>query len=346
MNFDFIIVGQGIAGSSFAFELIKRKKTFIIIDKYRSNSSSRIALGIYNPLVLKWFTKVWQIENQLNYFYSFYNDLNKFLKNKFLFDVGIYKFLKTAYDQNNWLTKSSSSDRHKFMSMELFKIDNNGLANNKFYGFVKCSGRVNVKVLLESFRSYCINKKFLIEDDFNYDDLIINKNSVNFNGIKAKKIIFCEGPEVIHNPYFNNLNLKPTKGEILTIYSKNLNIKEIIHSEFLFVPLGKNYYSIGATYDWKNINTVSTSEAKHKIISMLDNLLTCSYDIVNQKAGIRPSTADRRALIGNHSQYSNLYILNGLGTRGVLLAPYLSKCLVENIYSGLPISDEINITRL
>ena len=83
MQVDFIIVGQGIAGTSFAFELEKKKKSFIIIDNNSSQASSKIALGIYNPLILKWLTKAWNVDIQLNHFYNFYRDLNLFLKNKF-----------------------------------------------------------------------------------------------------------------------------------------------------------------------------------------------------------------------------------------------------------------------
>ena len=113
MKVDFIIVGQGIAGTCFAFELLKRRKTFIIIDKYETNTSSRIALGVYNPLILKWFTVPWKIDHQLSYFYHFYNNINNFLKQEFTYDIGVYKFLKTPYEQNNWLTKCSSSIYHK-----------------------------------------------------------------------------------------------------------------------------------------------------------------------------------------------------------------------------------------
>ena len=46
-----------------------------MIDKFNPNSSSSIALGLYNPLVLKWFTKSWEVDNQLkdmfDYLYEF-----------------------------------------------------------------------------------------------------------------------------------------------------------------------------------------------------------------------------------------------------------------------------------
>ena len=80
-------------------------------------------------------------------------------------------------------------------------------------------------------------------------------------------------------------------------------------------------------------------------MSQLDSILKIPYTITNQIAGIRPSTADRKPLVGRHEQYKQLYILNGLGTRGILLAPYLSKCLIEYIYKDVLIDHEININR-
>ena len=106
MHVDFIIVGQGLAGTCFAFELLKNKKTFIIIDEYNPNTSSQIALGIYNPIILKWFTKPWHIDKQIQYFDVFYNEINNFLSIKCFEDIGIYKLLKNVYDQNNWLSKN------------------------------------------------------------------------------------------------------------------------------------------------------------------------------------------------------------------------------------------------
>ena len=347
MNVDFIIIGQGIAGTSFAFELLKNNKTFVIVDKYDSNSPSRIALGVYNPLVLKWFTKAWNIDIQIDYFYEFYNQINKFLELKTYHDISIYKFLKTVYTQNNWLTKSASSNRIKYMSSKLYSLKNKYLLNNKFYGIVKYSGRVDLTLLLESFRTYCINHNMLINDRIDYTDLIINKNSFQFQNIKSKKIVFCEGYSVMKNPFFSKLNLNPIKGELLTIFCRDLNLDKIIHLGGLLVPLGNDYYKVGSTYNSIHIsNKFCTENGRLALIGILDRILKCPYKIVNHAGAFRPSTLDRRALLGSHLNYKNMYILNGLGTRGVLLAPYLSKLLFNNIYSSCAIPDEVNINRL
>ena len=121
---------------------------------------------------------------------------------------------------------------------------------------------------------------------------------------------------------------------MLVIYSKNLDLDKIIHSKFLFIPLGNDYYSVGATYNWNDITNETTLNGRQQLVNMLDSFLQVPYKIIHHKAGIRPSIFDRRPVVGSHSEHKNMYILNGLGTRGVLLAPYLSNVLCNYIYNN------------
>ena len=119
------------------------------------------------------------------------------------------------------------------------------------------------------FREHCINNNLLINKKLKYEDLIINSKFIQFEHVKSNNIIFCQGYSGLDNPYFNNLCIKPTKGEILTIHSKQLKLKNIIHSGYLFTSNNNDYYSVGATYDWQDINTVPTLTAKEKLINNL-----------------------------------------------------------------------------
>ncbi|MAQ47440.1 MAG: hypothetical protein CMD27_00985 [Flavobacteriales bacterium] len=345
MKVDFIIIGQGIAGTCFAFELLQKNKTFIIIDKQDDNTPSKVALGIYNPLILKWFTKPWHIDHQISFFYKFFNSFQSFFCKNIMFDTGIYKFLKTPYDQNTWLTKSMSPKRKKYMSSELFKLENKSLIYNEFYGLVKSAGRIDIPLFLKTFRNFCITNKCIVNELFNYDHLTIKKDHVKYNDITSSNIIFCEGPAVINNPFFNWIKLKPTKGDLLHIKCKNLNLDKILHASLLFIPLGGEIYSIGATYDWSQDDTLNTSNARERIISIFEKNVNLPYTIIDQKSGIRPSTFDRRAFVGSHPDHSNVYILNGLGTRGILLAPYLSNNLIDSIYFKKNLLKEVSINR-
>mgnify|MGYP006200208843 CR=1 FL=1 len=50
-------------------------------------------------------------------------------------------------------------------------------------------------------------------------------------------------------------------------------------------------------------------------------------------------------MIGTHPKFKNLHVLNGLGTRGVMLAPAMAKALFEHIEYQMPLPKEIDIKR-
>ena len=75
--FDYIIVGQGIAGTVLAFQLRLKGRRVFVIDKHRDHTSSKIALGTYNPMVLKRFTPCWKVEDQLTPLYDFLDAFEK-----------------------------------------------------------------------------------------------------------------------------------------------------------------------------------------------------------------------------------------------------------------------------
>ena len=68
---DYIIVGSGLAGISFAETLLQQEKLFVVFDN-NSQNSSKIAGGLYNPVILKRFSQVWNANLQLETAHSFY----------------------------------------------------------------------------------------------------------------------------------------------------------------------------------------------------------------------------------------------------------------------------------
>ena len=65
MTVHYIIVGIGLAGLAFAEELRKQGKTFVVFED-NSQTSSLVAGGMYNPVILKRFTPVWNAKDQLS----------------------------------------------------------------------------------------------------------------------------------------------------------------------------------------------------------------------------------------------------------------------------------------
>jgi len=77
----------------------------------------------------------------------------------------------------------------------------------------------------------------------------------------------------------------------------------------------------------------------------LKALVHCDFEVIDHLAGVRPTVKDRRPMVGTHPKFANLHVLNGLGTRGVMLAPAMAKSLFENIENQIPLEKEIDIKR-
>tara|TARA_B100001057_G_scaffold458140_1_gene507110 strand:+ start:31220 stop:32263 length:1044 start_codon:yes stop_codon:yes gene_type:complete len=338
---DFIIVGQGIAGTSLAFKLLQKKYSILVIDKYNPNSTSSIALGLYNPLVLKWFTKSWEVDNQLKDMFDYLYEFEKKFNTKINFKKNIHKLLYSTFDQNNWLEKQVSPKKSPYMSKNLKFLDN----IIKPFGVVKKSGWVDVKLMLDTFRNYLSNNLLISDEHFIHEKLNINDNSINYKQYMCKYLVFCEGSAVIKNSFFNYLDFKMTKGEVINFFSPNLKINEIIHSGVTTIPLGDDNYIAGSTFNHDLKYLKCTVESKNEIIKKIKKIKDFTFVINSQSIAVRPSVFDRRPIIGPHYKYKNIFLMNGLGSRGVLMTSYLANILLSNIFRKEKINSDINVNR-
>ncbi|UMB60226.1 FAD-binding oxidoreductase [Lutibacter sp. A80] len=344
MQVDYIIVGLGLAGLAFSKELERHNKTYIIYED-NSQNSSIVAGGMYNPVILKRFTPVWDAISQLKIAIPFYEDLQKEFKSKYHHSVDIYRIFKSIEEQNNWFVASDKPLLSNYMEPKVIHEKHEGVHADFGYGKLKNTGRIDTKLLLENYRSSLKDRKLLKNESFQYNNLKIEADSVMYNGIKASKIVCCEGFGLKQNPYFNYLPMQEAKGELLIIHAPNLTINFLIKAAVFILPLGNNYYKVGATFNWKDTTQKPTESGKEELLTKLKTFITVPFKVVDHVAGIRPTIKDRRPLVGVHPKYSNLAILNGLGTRGVMIAPKAAKLLYNHLECGEPIEKEFSIAR-
>lgn len=342
---DYIIVGSGLAGIAFAEEAIENNKSFLVINN-QSQNSSKIAGGLYNPVILKRFSFVWNAEQQLQLLTIFYSNIEKKLNLKLNYKLPLLRKFYSIEEQNNWFIASDKPNLAKFLSTDLVTIKYNHIPSPFGFGEVMHSGYVDTALLVNSYQDYLIKSNNYFEDTFDYNQLIINDDYVEYKNHKAKNIIFAEGFGMLLNPFFNDLPLDGTKGELLIIKAPDLNFDVIIKSAIFVVPLGNNLFKVGATYNWEDKTNAPTEEAKQELLTEIKSLINCDFEVVEHRAGVRPTVKDRRPLIGTHPKYNRLHLLNGMGTRGVMLAPAMAKDLFNNIEHGIPLDLHIDIKRI
>lgn len=344
MKLDYIIVGCGLAGIAFCEQLIAVKKTFVVFDN-QSQQSSVVAGGLYNPVVLKRFTSVWKSNEQLEIALPMYQQIEEKLQIKVDYKIPVYRRFTSLEEQNNWFAASDNMLISKYLSTKIIKNNNPYINANFGFGEVLHTGRIDTNTLITSYKNYLKDNNQLIETSFNYHDLKTDGEGVSYQNFSAKQIVFSEGFGLKQNPFFNYLPLKESKGELLTISAPQLQIDYVLKSSVFILPLGNDLYHIGATYNWTDKTNSITHEGRDELLNKLKTFLKCNFEVVDQVAGIRPTVKDRRPLVGKHPEKNNMYVLNGLGTRGVMIGPYVAKQLFNFIENNSELDEEININR-
>jgi len=341
---DFIIVGGGLAGISFAETCILNSKSFVLISD-DSHNSSIVAAGLYNPVILKRFSLPQDAKLHLEYMKPFYKIVEDRIGAKVDFPLPIYRKFAGIEEQNMWFEAMDKPTLGPFLSKQIISKKYQYLPGPFNFGEVLHTGYVDTASLLTNYCNYLNSIGTLMRETFNYQELVVSDDQVSYKDIMAKHIVFAEGFGLHANPFFNYLPLDGTKGELLIIHAQDLKLDVAVNSGVFILPLGNDLYKVGATYEWYD-KTASTTEAgKHELLGKLNELITCEYTVVDHLAGIRPTVKDRKSLIGTHHKYKNLHLLNGLGTRGVMLGPYMAKLLYESIKNGTVIPKEINLNR-
>jgi hypothetical protein len=344
MTVDYIIVGLGLAGIAFAEELKEHKKSFVVYED-NSQNSSLVAGGMYNPVVLKRFTPVWNAKEQLAQAMPFYKKLEKYFNKKYNFPVDIYRVFKSIEEQNNWFIASDKLMLQDYMIPEIIKNDNANLIAPYDLGKLTNTGRIDVKKMISNYRAFLKEEDRLLLEKFDHQKIEFLDKKIKYNNLLSDRIVFCEGFGIKENRFFNYLPMREAKGELITIHAPDLRVNHLIKSAVFVLPLGDDLYKVGATFNWTDKTKIPTKEGRAELESKLNSVINCNYKIVDHTAGIRPTVKDRRPLVGTHPDYKQLSILNGLGTRGVMIAPLMAKKLYQHLERGVQLEKEISIDR-
>jgi glycine/D-amino acid oxidase-like deaminating enzyme len=348
---DYIVVGLGIAGISFCEQLEKHHKSYLVIDP-GTNAATKISGGVFNPVVLKRFTIAWKAKEEMARSLLFYKELSDKLKIPIVHETSVLRILNSVQEQNDWIVASDKIELSPYIDSEILKNNNPNIKAPFGFGRVKIAGRIFPSLLLESYRNYLREKNILISETFEHDQLSEEKTKVCYKDIVAGKIIFSEGIGGLKNPYFPKgpfLGGKeyfiPNKGEYVIIKAPELKLETLLKGPVYVMPWGKDLYKVGASYKREDASLDITEVSKDIVLTKLRKMIACDFEVLSQEAGIRPTTKDRRPLLGSLSHSPNKVFFNGLGTHGIMNAPFLAEILYKHLENGQGIPVEMDIKR-
>ncbi len=346
-KYDYILVGQGIAGTVLAWHLLEAGKRILVVNDSTLPSASQVAAGIYNPLTGRKLVKTWMADTIFPYAAHFYSQLERTLQSRFVYQIPIYRPYRSLEERTSFLAYASEIEISEYIVDETESQPDRVGLNAPFGGLrVKGAGWIDLTSVIKKSRERFIENNQYLEDNFFSKKLTINDTSVTWGNLEADKIIFCQGTAARENSLFDWLPFNPVKGQILEVVFDRYLSEEIVNQGIFILPSqDPRTYRVGATYSWHDLDWEVTDDGREYLENKLRPLVTSEYTIVGQRAGLRPSSKDRRPLIGLHPQHPAIGVFNGLGTKGVTLAPYFAGEFVQYLENDKELNFEVNIGR-
>lgn len=346
IKIDYLIVGQGLAGTLLAYFLRKRGLKVLILDNSHQHAASVVAAGLINPITGRRFVKSWRIDSLLPFAFETYQALEAELGCSFLRKRPIIRALFSVKEDNDWLAKASDPEFAPYMAIAQPTISYSKAIRPSFsLAETTGSAQLETGTFLPAFRKRAESEGWLRSETFEHAALELKAEGVQYKDIEASRIVFCEGIGVLNNPHFSGLPIEGAKGEVLIVRIPEFPAEAILKHKIFLAPLGNTLFWAGATYDWGCPDDLPTAEKRSALIKFLDEILTIPYEVVDHLAAIRPTVKDRRPILGIHAEHPQLVLFNGLGTKGASLAPFWANHFAEVLTGVSSMEGEVDLAR-
>jgi glycine/D-amino acid oxidase-like deaminating enzyme len=334
---DVLIIGQGIAGTCLAWQLYFRNIPFMIIDREEQWTSSKAAAGLMTPITGKRLVKAPEWDEYWPYAVAFHQKVEQQLGQSFFTQRPMVRFFKSDEEQQLFARKAPVS--YPDMVREPVPPVHDPGIIPQFGSFeMPVAGQLEVGKLIAATRDFFMQRQQVITADVKLQsDIQLLHERVKWNGIaetiEARRLIFAEGYHGGINPFFPQAQQIPAKGEILTVRIPELQETRIMHHGLWVVPMGEGICKVGSTYDWNHLDCEPTEQGRREIIERLENLIRYPYEVIDHYAAVRPTPRRFLPHCMQHVEHPQLGLLNGLGSKGSLLAPIMSQQLLDKLFT-------------
>lgn len=345
MQVDVLIVGQGICGTLLSWFLQKEGKTVLVIDDAKENTASKIAAGVINPVTGRRYVTSWMAEELLDFANRTYSEIGLVLNENLFYPKSIIDFFPSPQKRNAFVDRVSENDTflHAYPDQNHF----NPIFHYDFgCGEISPAYTVHLTLFLQRWHDHLQKTNAYREEKFSSAALDLKDRGIEYNGITAEKIVFCEGIAGTNNPWFSTLPFSANKGEALVVRCEDLEKNFIFKKGMMLVPLPEeDLFWLGSDYQWEFEDASPSEKFYDAANGLLQQWLKLPFSVVAHKAAVRPAALERRPFVGFHPLFPSIGILNGMGTKGASLAPFFAHQLAQQIVYGFPVAPEADVHR-
>ena len=354
--YDVAVIGAGINGSSVVYEFVKAGKSVVVFDENGIASGGSGAAGAF---ISPKFSKAGELKELIHeafvYSTSFYekNFSDIYTKTRLLHlakdekDADILKEYKKNTSLKLYNENSLETDR-EYISIDSGIVDAANMCN------AMCEGARFIKEKIDT---------LVYEGSY----WVLNET------YSAKEVVLATGAykSILNEPY---IKLRGVWGHRIDVRTSTKNTNSI-HQFVSISPSRNGVLAIGATHNvhyhpQSSKEPYDLNEGRAELLEKANRTLELKdVEIIRDYVGLRSGSFDYLPLLGpivnsnetlafgdknirvkkpdfdTFTYYPNLYMINGNGGYGFVLAPYLAKKLAEFILKGKKIEKIISPAR-
>ena len=339
---DVLILGRGIAGAVLTETLRMRGLKVHVFDRKRAGNASMAAAGVVNPVVLRRDVPSWRAAELLPIAEAFYTAMEQRHARSFWHPLELVKLFPTPKEAEQWQRAMRDPGTAPFVAMKPQpEIEAAAVLAPHGHGTVTRSAWLDVPAMLDAQREALMKEGALSEIDLAANDVAIEAEQVRVGARSARWLVRCEGAFAAVE------GLVPVKGEGLTVRIPGLRLTRMVHRGVFLLPtpaLGDDVYRVGATFKWDQVWEGPTEEGRTWLLERIMRITVLPVEVLDHWSGVRPASRDRRPILGLTGPHEAVF--NGLGSRGVLLAPWCAAHLADHLLVGAALDPEVDRERV
>jgi glycine/D-amino acid oxidase-like deaminating enzyme len=340
-----LIAGQGLAGTVLAFQLHQRGHEVKVMDTLKETSASRVAAGMWNPVSFRRVIPTWRAHTLIPEMHAVYSSMEQLLGIRVVHRIPVVRIFPNEEYARTW-EKAQDSDVGTFLAIANQRKLHENISAPHGYGEVIEAGYVDLPLLLNVWQEFMRKQGAWI--DQKWEGAISHSDEgVDVAGERYDAVVLCLGTGAATDPLTADWDfLRKNKGEVLTLKLPGIQLDHVLNKGKWLLPVGEETYRLGSSYEWQQTDLEPSPGVREQLLDVLKQMLPdISPEIQEHKVGIRPTVKDRRPVVGAHPKHPHVWVLNGLGTRGVMLAPHCASYLADRLEGKRELDLELDPSR-
>jgi glycine/D-amino acid oxidase-like deaminating enzyme len=342
MQVDFLIVGQGLAGSLLAKALLRRGRKVHVVDDRWKSAASQVAAGLMTPLTGRRFTLT------KDYPALFAAASERLTALGVFRPTQVYRMFVDDEQRARGLKRTECDSCQPFIAkVTTARGELDAGLTDTFGGALMNGAWVDLPKLLADVRAELLAAGCLTEASFDPAEAVTDAEGVTWRHVRAGAIVYCDGYKSAQRGPFAYLPWQPAKGEALTLRSDVADRPFILNREGWALPLGQGVWRTGTNWQWDQLDETPTEPQKEKLIRRFRGYFgqEVSVEVTAHIAGVRPCTSDNHPFMGAHPKEPRLHLFGGLGPRGTVWAPLMAEEMAAYLCEGRALRPECNLSR-